>query len=109
MIPPSRPDLEVVGVFNPAVIRHAGEIVLLLRVAEAARPDSDREVTAPVYDADTGRLEVKRWRRGDEGVDTSDPRVVTVNRRTWLTSISHLRVALSTERTHFGVVSPPAL
>jgi predicted GH43/DUF377 family glycosyl hydrolase len=109
MIPPSRPDLEVVGVFNPAVIRHEGEIVLLLRVAEAARPDSDREVTAPVYDADTGRLEVKRWRRDGEGVDTSDPRVVTVNRRTWLTSISHLRVARSTEGIHFDVEPAPAL
>jgi predicted GH43/DUF377 family glycosyl hydrolase len=109
MIPPSRPDLEVVGVFNPAVIRHAGEVVLLLRVAEAARPDSDREVTAPVYDADTRRLEVKRWRRDGEGVDTSDPRVVTVNRRTWLTSISHLRVARSTEGIHFDVEPAPAL
>ena len=37
MVPPSRPDLEVVGVFNPAVTRHEGHVVLLLRVAEAAR------------------------------------------------------------------------
>ena len=35
MVPPSRPDLEVVGVFNPGVIRHDGDVLLLLRVAEA--------------------------------------------------------------------------
>src|SRR6266480_1021997 len=31
---PSRPDLAVVGAFNPGVARHNGEVVLLLRVAE---------------------------------------------------------------------------
>lgn len=109
MIPPSRPELEVAGVFNPAVIRHGGEVLLLLRVAEAARPASDREVTAPVYSASTGRLEVKRWRRDAEGVETSDPRTVTVDGRTWLTSVSHLRVARSTDGIRFDVEPAPAL
>jgi predicted GH43/DUF377 family glycosyl hydrolase len=35
MVLPSRPDFEVLGVFNPAVARHDGQVVLLLRVAEA--------------------------------------------------------------------------
>ena len=97
------------GVFNPAVIRHEREVLLLLRVAEAARPASDREVTAPVYNASSGRLEVKRWRRDAEGVDASDPRTVTVDGRTWLTSLSHLRVARSTDGIHFDVEQEPAL
>ena len=33
MVLPSRPDFEVLGVFNPAVTRHDGQVVLLLRVA----------------------------------------------------------------------------
>ena len=33
----TRPDFEVVGVFNPAAIRIGEETVLLLRVAEAPR------------------------------------------------------------------------
>ena len=33
-VPPSRPDYEVVGAFNPAAIRYNDEIFLLLRVAE---------------------------------------------------------------------------
>jgi predicted GH43/DUF377 family glycosyl hydrolase len=109
MVSPSRPELEVAGVFNPAVIRHEREVLLLLRVAEAARPASDREVTAPVYNASSGRLEVKRWRRDAEGVDTSDPRTVIVDGRTWLTSLSHLRVARSSDGLHFDVEPARAL
>ena len=37
MVQPSRPDLDVVGAFNPAAIRYGDEILLLLRVAEAPR------------------------------------------------------------------------
>lgn len=108
MVTPSRADLEVVGVFNPAVIRREDEVILLLRVAEAAPPASDREITAPVY-SDSGRLEIKRWRRDAKGLDASDPRTVTVEGRTWLTSVSHLRVARSTGGTRFDVERVPAL
>jgi beta-1,2-mannobiose phosphorylase / 1,2-beta-oligomannan phosphorylase len=109
MIQPSRPDLEVVGVFNPAVVRHEGEVILLLRVAEAPLRNSSREVAAPVFDAVAGRLEVKRWRREAEGVDASDPRSVVADGRTWLTSISHLRIARSADGIHFDVEPTPAL
>lgn len=109
MVPPSRPDLKVVGVFNPAVTRHEGHVVLLLRVAEAARGVPAGEVAAPVYDADTGHLHIKRWRRDANGVDSSDPRTITAHGSTWLTSISHLRVARSTDGIRFEVEPVPAL
>ncbi|HKG90970.1 MAG TPA: glycoside hydrolase family 130 protein [Gemmatimonadaceae bacterium] len=109
MIPPSRPDLEVVGVFNPAAVRHDGHVLLLLRVAEAPRERSAHEVAAPVYDAASGRLEVRRWRRDAPGLDASDPRLVVADGRTWLTSISHLRLARSTDGVHFDVEPAPAL
>lgn len=108
-VSPSRPDLEVVGVFNPAAIRHEGEVLLLLRVAEAPRHVAAGEVAAPVYDAASGRLDVRRWRRDDPGVDVSDPRVTIADGRTWLTSISHLRLARSTDGVHFAVEPSPAL
>ena len=109
LVSPSRPDLEVVGVFNPAAIRHDGEVLLLLRVAEAPRDVADGEVAAPVYDASSGRLTVRRWRRDAPGVDTSDPRLIVAEGRTWLTSISHLRLARSTDGVHFEVEPAPAL
>ncbi|HJR61605.1 MAG TPA: glycoside hydrolase family 130 protein [Vicinamibacterales bacterium] len=109
MIRPSRPDFEVVGVFNPGAIRHEAEVVLLLRVAEAPLRSARGEAAAPVYDPVTRQLEVRRWPADLEGLDLSDPRVIVVEGRTWLTSISHLRVARSTDGIHFEVDAAPAL
>ena len=107
MVPPSRPDLEVVGAFNAGVARINDEVLLLLRVAEAP-PRSDREVTAPIYNVETRTLELKKWSRSDD-VDTSDPRVIIAHGAIWLTSISHLRIARSTDGIHFEVDRAPAL
>jgi predicted GH43/DUF377 family glycosyl hydrolase len=109
MVPPSRPDLQVVGVFNPAVTRHRGEVVLLLRVAEAPKQVPAGEVAAPTHDVDSGRLQIRRWRLDAEGVDASDSRMVIADGRTWLTSISHLRIARSADGIHFTVDPAPAL
>ena len=108
-IAPSQPDLEVVGVFNPAVVRRGAEVILLLRVAEAPRSRSAGHIEAPVFDPSSGRLVIKRWRRDASGVDVSDPRIVVAEGRTWLTSISHLRVARSTDGIDFTVDRAPAL
>lgn len=109
MVRPSRTDLEVVGVFNPGVTRHESDVLLLLRVAEAPLRSSGGEVAAPVYNAVSGLLEVRRWPAGTKGLDVSDPRVVVLDGRTWLTSISHLRVARSADGIHFEVEPAPAL
>ncbi len=109
MIRPSSPELEVVGVFNPAVIRHGREVVLLLRVAEALKQHSSGEVAVPVYNPESGRLDIKRWPRDTPRLDVSDSRMVLVDGRTWLTSISHLRVARSSDGIHFDVEPLPAL
>lgn len=109
MVPPSRPELAVVGAFNPAATRHGDDVLLLLRVAEAPRGVPDHEVAAPVYDPQSGRIDVRRWSRGAAGVDTSDPRMTVAEGRSWLTSISHLRVARSADGVRFAVDPAPAL
>ena len=109
MVRPSKPDLDVVGVFNPGVIRHEGQVILLLRVAEASRDVPRGEVAAPVFDAATGRLEIKRWSLESDHPDVSDPRAIVVGGRTWLTSISHLRLARSSDGIHFEVEPSPAM
>jgi predicted GH43/DUF377 family glycosyl hydrolase len=108
MIRPSRPDLEVIGVFNPGAIRHGKEIILLLRVAEAPVKSSDDDVIAAVFNHQTSRLEMKRWARTTPGIDVSDPRTIVLDGRMWLTSISHFRVARSTDGVHFDVEPTPA-
>jgi predicted GH43/DUF377 family glycosyl hydrolase len=109
MVLPSRPDFEVLGVFNPAVARHAGQVVLVLRVAEAPRKMSPALADAPIYNPVTGRIEIKRWQITDKGPDVSDPRLVVDNGKTWLTSMSHFRVARSSDGIHFEVEGLPAM
>ena len=108
-ITPSRPDFEVIGVFNPAVLVDEGETALLLRVAERPRDVPPGEVAAPVYDRAADRVLVRRWRRGEAGVQADDPRVVVVQGETYLTSISHLRWARSRDGLRFQVDAEPAL
>ncbi|MEO8905900.1 MAG: glycoside hydrolase family 130 protein [Polyangiaceae bacterium] len=105
---PSRPDFEVVGVFNPGVIRVGDETVLLLRVAEAPLEVPEGHVAAPIYDAAAGSIVVRSWPRDTPGLDTSDARLVVVGGDTFLTSISHFRRARSKDGLHFEVEAAPA-
>jgi beta-1,2-mannobiose phosphorylase / 1,2-beta-oligomannan phosphorylase len=105
----SRPDFQVVGVFNPAAIRTADETILIVRVAEAPRDVPADEVAAPVYDADAGRIVVRTWKRDTPGLGLDDPRVVTVDGEVFLSSISHLRLARSSDGLDFEVDPRPTL
>lgn len=113
-VQPSRPDFRVVGAFNPAATLHQGETILLVRVAEApldapAHSRLPHEAVAPVVDATTDDVVVHRWPADTPGLDTSDPRTITVGGRTWLTSLSHLRVARSRDGIAFDVEPTPAI
>jgi predicted GH43/DUF377 family glycosyl hydrolase len=104
----TRPDFEVVGVFNPAAIRIGEETVLLLRVAEAPRDVPADQVAAPIYDPASRSVLVKTWPKSTPGLNTSDSRLVVVGRDTYLTSISHFRRARSRDGLRFLVDSQPA-
>jgi len=109
-VQPSQDDLEVVGVFNPAAIQVEEETVLLLRVAEAPRGVPAGQVAAAVLDPASGRIEVARFDRDDPAVDAGeDSRVFTARGQTYLTSISHFRVARSRDGIHFDVAPRPSL
>lgn len=108
-IQPSREGFEVIGVFNAGVARFQGQVILLLRVAE--RPINKRSdvALAGVYDLDSRRIAVKEFRRDDPDKDFSDPRLIITPQETYLTSISHLRLARSTDGINFQIESAPAL
>lgn len=109
-VAPSSPDLEVVGVFNAGVAVVGDEIVLLLRVAEAPRGIPDDEIAAPIFDVASGRLVFRRWKRARAGVEAGkDSRVFEVDGSTYLTSISHLRIARSKDGVRFVVDRAPAV
>lgn len=108
-VPPSREDFQVVGTFNAGVARLGNEIILLLRVAERPQTHDQNIVLSPIYDADAGQIAIKPFARSDPENDFSDPRLIVRPHETYLTSISHLRVARSRDGVHFEMAPQPAL
>ena len=106
-IAPSRPDFEVVGVFNPGAIRVGDETILLLRVAEAPLAVAPDHVASPIYDPETNDLQLRTWHRDTPSLKLDDSRLVVVGRDTFLTSISHFRRATSKDGLHFEVETAP--
>ena len=95
-VAPSSNDLEVISAFNPGIAEHAGDVVLLVRVAE--RPREQRP----------GFTALPRWRKGsvvvdwlaNDQLDLLDARVIRqkADGLLRLTFTSHLRVV----RSHNG-------
>ncbi|MHB9133679.1 MAG: glycoside hydrolase family 130 protein [Armatimonadota bacterium] len=110
MVPPSRPDFEVVCAFNAGVAQCNGETILLLRIAECAIGDAST-VRVPVLncDGDAPFLDVLEFDRHDPTLDFHDPRLIFYPGGMYLTTISHLRVARSRDGRHFTIDPQPAL
>ncbi len=109
-VKPSRPDFEVVCVFNAGAVRFGREILLLLRVAERPRPQAG-EVVAPILhpeDPSQG-IQILRVRKGSPDLEEVDSRVFKYKGSTYLTSISHLRLARSEDGRDFTVADTPAI
>lgn len=108
-VKPSREDFEVMCAFNAGATVYDGKTVLLVRVAERPVPE-EGVVAAPYLDPDEpGELQVLRIRHDDPDADTSDPRVFEYKGANYLTSISHLRLAVSEDGRRFTVAPAPAM
>ena len=106
-VTPTRDDFEVVSVLNPAVTQYQDQIILLMRVCE--RPVQQPGVlSVPLLDLDqdTG-VKVERFSKNDPELDCDDPRVFKYRGRTYLTTLSHLRIARSRDGIHFSVDPAP--
>lgn len=108
-VKPSRYDFEVIGVFNAGVARFKGEIILLLRVAERPISIDPNIVLASVYDVAKGKVVLKEFSKADPENDFSDPRLIITPAGVYLTSISHLRLARSTDGVRFEVEETPTI
>lgn len=109
-VKPSRPDFEVVCVFNAGVIRYMNDVLLLLRVAEVPKNDNaDKVFLAPMLDDKTNELIVKSFDRTDKTIDFSDSRFIRTADDQFLTSISHFRIARSKDGINFNVDEKPAM
>jgi len=106
---PSRSDLKVIGVFNCGVARFNGEIILLMRVAEAPDCDCSDMVKVPLLDEQTNLLVFKEFNKADRNIDLSDLRVIRTPQKNYLTSISHFRIARSKNGIDFKIDKKPAM
>lgn len=109
-VKPSSPEFAVVCVFNAGVIRFAGQVLLLLRVAEVpVNDDPENWFLAPMLDTETNQITIKRFNRHDKTLDFSDSRIIRTEDDQYLTSISHFRIARSTDGIHFDIDDVPAM
>ena len=108
-IKPSRNDFEVIGVFNAGVARFKDEIVLLLRVAEKPINIQDDIVQTAVYDIEEKKIKIIEFHKNNPEIDFSDPRLIITPNQTYLTSISHLRLARSKNSIDFKIENNPTI
>jgi beta-1,2-mannobiose phosphorylase / 1,2-beta-oligomannan phosphorylase len=105
---PSRPDLEIMCVFNPAATMFDDRRLLLLRVAEMPAKEKGY-VATPIVDAESGETTIRRFRTDDPDIVLKDPRFFTYKGEIYLTSLSHLRIATSEDGLHFKAETKPAI
>lgn len=105
---PTLDELEVLCTLNPAAVRFGDEILLLVRVGERA-PDTNGAVASLYYDGDSVDLKVRYIPRDDPYLEITDGRGYFLRGRMLLTSMSHLRVARSSDGAHFTFDDKPAL
>ena len=108
-VKPSVSDFEVIGVFNAGVARFKDEVILLLRIAERPVKKNPDVVLTAVYDVEKKQIVTKPFSKIDPEIDFSDPRLIQTPAGTYLTSISHLRLARSKDGIHFNIEDVPAI
>jgi predicted GH43/DUF377 family glycosyl hydrolase len=108
-VKPSGNDFEVIGVFNAGVSRLDDEIILLLRVAERPIKMNPDFTLAAVYDVSQKRPVTIKFQKDNPQIDFSDPRLIITPTETYLTSISHLRLARSKDGINFEIDNAPTI
>lgn len=108
-VKPSQDDFEVIGTFNAAVTRFGEQVILLLRVAERPVSSNPNVAYAPIYDVEKKQTVLKEFSKHDSANDFSDPRLIVTGNETYLTSISHFRVARSSDGVNFEIEETPGL
>lgn len=109
-VKPSLDGIVVECLLNPGAFTFQGKTWLLLRVAE--RPEqADDTVSALVIDpAAKDGLRILSCRKGDPDLEyETDPRSFVYQGNTYLTTLSHLRLASSDDGVHFQVMPTPTL
>lgn len=103
---PTRPDFEIVCLLNPGVFRFEGKTWLIVRVAE--RPIKT-EGKLRIAVLNEGQIEILEIDETDPALDLSDPREIRYLGRTYLSTLSHLRLLNSDDGVNFHETGRPIL
>jgi predicted GH43/DUF377 family glycosyl hydrolase len=97
---PSIPGMKIECLLNPGVFRYKGHICLLLRVAE--RPaQKEGKTSFPIF-TESGQLKIMEFDNADPKLDRADPRVFRYDGKTYLSTLSHLRLVESVDEVRFS-------
>ncbi|MFC6177680.1 glycoside hydrolase family 130 protein [Companilactobacillus huachuanensis] len=111
MIKPINSGYQVVGAFNAAVTEYKGEILLILRIAERPISNDPNIELAPYFDCETNKTKTIGLDRNSGKYNFDDSRVISTigkeNEFDFLTSISYLRIARSTDGINFVIDDEP--
>jgi len=107
-VSPSRDGYLVLGAFNPGATTYNDEVLLLLRTAETCVQE-EGTIRVPIYRFEDGEgyPDIAEFDRDDPDVEPKDTRGVTYNGQEYLSSLSHLRLARSSDGVHFTVDDEP--
>jgi beta-1,2-mannobiose phosphorylase / 1,2-beta-oligomannan phosphorylase len=107
-VKPTLDGYRVLGAFNPGATAFGDEILLLLRTAEGCieKPGC---VRVPIYRFEAGdaRPDILEFSESDPDVSLKDTRGVVYKGQDYLSTMSHIRLARSTDGVHFTVEDKP--
>ena len=108
MLKPSLEGYNVLGAFNPGATIFNNQVILLLRVAENCLIKKGF-YTIPYYEFKNGKGEprILEIPCTDPNVNLKDTRGIFYNGRDYLSSISHIRIARSTDGINFTIDAKP--
>ena len=104
---PGHAGLQIECLLNPGVFRYEEKTWLLIRVAEGP-VQKEGFVSFPVMKPD-GTIEIVELRKDHPDIDLSDPRVIQYDGKSYLTTLSHLRLVSSSDGIHFTEPDPPVM
>ncbi len=111
---PTRPDFKIECTFNAGVTEFNGEIILLVRVAESVISSDKNIIKVPLLEERNGKCElvIRDFDRNDPKYNFSDTRCISEKKdpfKVFLTSLSHLRLARSSNGVDFKIDDKPFL
>ncbi len=99
-IPPSMEGMKVECLLNPGVFRFNNKTWLVLRVAE--RPDQKPGKTSLPILGPNKTLRILEFENSDPKLNRADARVIAYDGKDYLTTMSHFRLAASSDEIHFA-------